>query len=462
MSKVKKITVSNLKAVSSLTADFNGCTAILTGGNDKGKTTFLRGIFDRMRGVKADRVLKDGETEGFAEAELTTGEKIKWEFNDKGKGFKEKLTYITEKDIKTSLTVDLRNRFAPEYFNVDKFLNDAPAKQRKTLQDIAGIDFTEIDNKYDIAYKERTIANSKVYDTVALFNNAAVPEDVKYIDISELLIKKDNIRNDLNKLYVHNKSINDGLRKKWNLDCVEINNKNSKSCEIERSRVESFNKKVATDTNDYNKAYDALQSLISLGYKGDAEKFVSKMASAIDDEISYNEPELIPLPVEPKYIDELPDNSQLLSIEKQIEEAHETNRKFSLRQEWEKLKSLKDKAIEIAEKANECVKSIENDRLELIKTANLPEGFSFTDEGISYNNMAFTREQLSSSGIYIAALKLASMNIGEIRMLHFDASFLDKKSLSEIELWANKNDLQLLIERPNFEGGEIEYQILTA
>lgn len=41
MSKVKRITVSNLKAVSELTADFNGCTAIITGGNNKGKTSFL-------------------------------------------------------------------------------------------------------------------------------------------------------------------------------------------------------------------------------------------------------------------------------------------------------------------------------------------------------------------------------------------------------------------------------------
>jgi hypothetical protein len=37
---------------------------------------------------------------------------------------------------------------------------------------------------------------------------------------------------------------------------------------------------------------------------------------------------------------------------------------------------------------------------------------------------------------------------------------LDKNSLLEIEKWAVENDLQLLIERPDFDGGEIEYQIL--
>ncbi len=52
------------------------------------------------------------------------------------------------------------------------------------------------------------------------------------------------------------------------------------------------------------------------------------------------------------------------------------------------------------------------------------------------------------------------MNIGEIRTLHFDASFLDRESLESIEKWANDNDLQLLIERPAYNGGEITYELI--
>jgi len=57
-------------------------------------------------------------------------------------------------------------------------------------------------------------------------------------------------------------------------------------------------------------------------------------------------------------------------------------------------------------------------------------------------------------------LKLAALNIGEVKTLHFDASYLDKNSLKEIENWAKDNDLQLLIERPDYDGGEIEYHII--
>ena len=40
------------------------------------------------------------------------------------------------------------------------------------------------------------------------------------------------------------------------------------------------------------------------------------------------------------------------------------------------------------------------------------------------------------------------------------ASFLDRLSLEDIEKWAVSEDLQLLIERPSWEGGEIEYQLI--
>ena len=44
--------------------------------------------------------------------------------------------------------------------------------------------------------------------------------------------------------------------------------------------------------------------------------------------------------------------------------------------------------------------------------------------------------------------------------MHFEASSLDKNSLKEVQEWADKNDLQLLIERAEFEGGDIKYEII--
>lgn len=54
MSKIQTIKIQNFKSITDLEANFNGCTAIVTGGNNKGKTSFLKGIVDRVRFVRPD------------------------------------------------------------------------------------------------------------------------------------------------------------------------------------------------------------------------------------------------------------------------------------------------------------------------------------------------------------------------------------------------------------------------
>lgn len=455
MSKVKKITVSNLKAISQQVANFDGCTAIVTGANNSGKTTLLRSLFDRCRtnGIKADKVLKDGESEGFNEIELTTGEKLRWEFNDKGKGFKEKLTYITEKDIKTSLTSELRARFLPETFDVDAFLAATPQKQRKVLQDLAGLDFTDIDTRYSEAYKERTAANTRAADAATLLNATVMPVKAAVVEIGPLNEKKEKVRGELNQKYLDNKAANEITRNSWQMDCDLARNTVIDFNKIQKEKlyaiqhIEGYRDRILNIMVEV----DGLSELVDLTK---LIEFITNMPQPEPDKI------YVPVP-EPEYIPELPDNTPLLDIETKIDAAHEQNRKAALYSSWLEFQKKKDETAKAAIEANNKVTAIEAERMDLIKTANMPEGFTFTDEGIAYNGLSFTREQLSSSGIYIAALKLASMNIGEIRTLHFDASFLDKNSLAEIEQWASANDLQLLIERPDFEGGEIEYQLIT-
>lgn len=441
MSKVKKISVSNLKAVSTMTADFNGCTAIITGGNNKGKTSFLRSLFDRVRGVKPDMVLKQGESEGFAEAELTTGEKIRWEFNDKGKGFKEKLTYITEKDIKTSLSTELRDKFLPATFDVDKFLLDQPAKQRKTLQALVGLDFTDIDSRYKAAYDDRE-ANNRSANELRI-KIGEMPAKVESVDVTDLQQQKEAERTRLNNLYSENKKSNETTRREYQDEVLKA-----------QAEFDAATK----DMEDKNRRVSECKSLLDLlrdkGYRGqEVDKWIESLPTV--KEVKRVEVK------EPEYINEMPDDSKLKEIDAEILKAVETNQQAQLFKDWENRKLSSESANNTAIEADATVKAIEKERMDLIKSAKMPEGFGFSDDGIEYKGLPFTREQLSSSGIYIAALKLAAMTLGEVRTIHFDASFLDKKSLEEIEKWAESEDCQLLIERPDFEGGEIEYQLLS-
>ena len=42
--KIKTVQISNFKAISNEVAEFNGCSAIVTAGNNQGKSTLSRGF----------------------------------------------------------------------------------------------------------------------------------------------------------------------------------------------------------------------------------------------------------------------------------------------------------------------------------------------------------------------------------------------------------------------------------
>lgn len=411
MSKIKKITVSNLKAVSALTADFKGMTCIITGGNNKGKSTFLRSLPDRLRGVKPDIILKHNEKEGFAELELTTGERFLWQFDGK----KEKLTFFTEKNIPTGVTKGICAAYFPPVFDVDEFLNSAPAKQKQVLQKLTGIDFTEIDKLYKEAYEIRAYANKRLAEEKTLVEKSTWPYDEKlpFIENPTAELEKE-------------------------LQQVEAHN-------FEATRVATVlddkKKKVVGIDDEVFQLEQRIKTLI-------------ESKTTIQDEIKKGEEWLAKPANKPK--DEIT-RAAIVNKIKIIKEENisivENNKARALRESFEKARVN-------AEEAAKDVEKIEAEKADVIKNASMPDGFGFNDDGITYNSLPFTREQLSSSGIYIGALKLAAIGLGEVKTLHFDASFLDKNSLADIEKWANDNSLQLLIERPDFEGGEIEYQIV--
>lgn len=405
MAKVKKITVSNLKAVSALTADFNGCTAIITGGNNKGKSSFLKSLPERLRGHKPELILKEGEQEGFAELELTTGEKFLWSFDEK----KEKLAFFTERNIKTSLTKDICSYYFPPVFDVDTFLNSTPKKQKEVLQKLTGIDFTEIDLLYKEAYETRTWENKRLAEEKAKLQKIDPDLPAEELPTEEL--------------------------------------------EKEIAGIDSHNQRVV----DFKVRLEEKKKMVA-----DNEKEIEELAAKIEAIKDKNT--AINVDITKGYVWLADDKNKIKlnaeELKAQLAELKAKNKEIAANNQNKKQLEVYNKCEQNAKDADAEVKRIEAEKLDVIRNASMPDGFGFSDEGITYNGFEFTKEQLSSSGIYIAALKLAALGLGEVKTLHFDASYLDKHSLAEIEEWAEANDLQLLIERPDWEGGEIEYQLL--
>jgi hypothetical protein len=443
MSKITRVKISNFKSIADFEADFKGATAIITGGNNTGKTSFLKGIPDRIKFIRPEVMVRNGEKEGSGEMILTTGEKFVWEFNEAGK---DKLVLITSDGLKHSVTTELGRKFFPTTFDIDKFLQSPPKSQVKQLQMIVGLDFTDIDARYDKAYNYRTERNREAEIFHVKLSKLLKVDEVKPVDLTDLLVKKEAERSRLNALYLANKKVNDVSRADWHNEKERI----TQEC-IDHNK-EQNTKQWRADV-----CKNALTVLINEGYAGnEVTEYIETIISSILP--GKNASELYP--TEPEYIREMPDQTTLDSIDAQIIEASKTNAAAQKYKEYIDLKTATEAAKDVAAQANEAVIAIEEERKQMIESVNMPEGITFGTDGILVDGLPLDRNQLSTSKLYTAALRIAAMNLGEVKTLYFDASYLDKNSLGEIEAWANKHDLQLLIERPDFDAGEMRYEII--
>lgn len=442
MTKIQKIKLSNFKAISDLEMDFKGCTCLITGANNSGKTSFLKGIPDRVRFVRPDVMVKKGETEGRGEMVLTTGEKFIWNFNTEGV---DKLTYVTDQGAKQSVTKDLGSQFFPPVFDIDKFLQSSPKQQATQLQAIIGLDFTDIDTRYDKAYALRTERNREAELYRVKLEKMIRCERVDFVDLTDLTARKEAEKKRLNDLYLENRRENQEKRDQHAKAKAKVDKEISEYIEIQFKAERVF-----------NACHDALSVLTANGYTGNAGEFVSDLEKKImPPKFAFDF-----YPEEPNYIEEMPDKAELDRIDQMILAASETNAAAQKYKEYVDHVNATKAARSTADEANWVVINIEEDRQKLIESANFPKGISITSEGILVDGLPLDKNQISTSKLYTSALRIASMNLGEVRTLYFDASFLDRNSLAEIQAWAQENDLQLLIERPDFEGNEISYEII--
>jgi len=441
MSKILTIHIENFKAITNLEMDFKGCTAIITGGNNQGKTSFLRGIPDRIRYIRPEVMVKAGSTRGKGEMTLDSGEKFLWEFDATGK---DKLVYVSDKGIKSGLTQELGAKFFPAVFDIDRFLQSGPKDRMRQFQAIVGLDFTDIDARYKSAYDDRTEKNRDAENYHAKLTAMLVTEEVKRVDLADLQTKKETEANRLNTLYLQNKKANDATRQAYQEEKDKAQQEFDLACKDNKEKSDLI-----------GKAKSHLAFLVEMGYAG---KEVFNWIESLPQPLMEIKRREVP---EPTLITpELPESSELQAIDAKILAASETNEKAIQWENYVAQKKVRDEAQALAKAADDLVKSIEAERAKLIASANMPEGISITPEGITVDGLPLDKNQLSTSKLYCAALRIASMNLGEVKTLYFDASFLDKNTLGEIQEWANTNDLQLLIERPDWDGGEIKYELI--
>jgi DNA repair exonuclease SbcCD ATPase subunit len=95
------------------------------------------------------------------------------------------------------------------------------------------------------------------------------------------------------------------------------------------------------------------------------------------------------------------------------------------------------------------LKQLEDERIKLIASAKMPiEGLSFSEDGLLFEGLPFTEEQLSTSKLIEAGIKISMALNPALRIMRIkDGSLLDSDTLAIIKSAAKDNDYQLFIER---------------
>ncbi len=447
--KIKRSIIKNVKNIDEFDVELNGATAYIIGGNTKGKTTFCSFLFDRLRSQTNDqRVLKNKDKEGIAEIEMTDGCKFRYEISPSGR---EKLTYVFN-GTEIKATKEIINKYIGKEFDIDEFLQLQPKQKVDYLCKLYGVDVSELQKHLVEKISERRILKNEFEKSKALFEQTEQPSlqeiDIEAIKKQKELYEKQYIE-ELQKIKATNEKLRNEYQSKLEALFKEISEHNEN---VRKSLIiaEKANKILSELREIYLQTKD--KNIENAGFL--MKTFVDSIK--IDVERNFElEKSTIP---QPKLFDEpVKSNEYDLKLQEAIQLNSQvqiaTQRYNDLKQKYEN-----DKAnVELIEKE---IKDIEAKIKKELEKVNLPEGFTIVEGELFYNNYPVSHKHLSTSELYIASMKLSSISLKELRVLHFDCSTLDKNSMKDVLNYAKENDLQLLIERPDFDGGELRFEIV--
>lgn len=391
--RIVKFIIENYKSLKGKT-EFNpeGSSFVLVGPNGAGKTSAGRAIIDMLTNSLPSVPITTGEESGFVEYTFSDNTKLKAKFNEKGNS----IELISPEGLKIASPKDVLKKLAGDAmsFNIDDFISMQPKPRREMLEKMVGIDFTETNKEEAKLEEERRLKNAAYKAAAARcksFDESLV--DLEIID-TDTALNKLKAANE-NKT-AHAKVLQGIKERKNRLLTIE-------------AEIEKLTKEIATI---------------------DKELKAGEEWCATTDTIS---------------------DEEIIRMEKLISQTDKIREAKRLKNEADEANILKEEA----ELLDTQIKELRNWKSTEIKNAKLPAGLRFDENGdITIDGIPFTDSQISASRKLIAGIQIATAMLGEIRYLHFDGAALDKKNTEVILNWANENDLQLCIERPEWEGGE--------
>lgn len=396
--KVLKFEIQNYMALSGDHEVIpDGSSFFLVGANRKGKTSVGRILIDLLTKNNPSKPVTDGKHEGYVEVTFDDSSKLFAKYDESKKS--PILTFITPDGMKAATPKDFFDRLAGPgmTFDINKFLDMQPKPKRAMLEGMVGIDLSGLNQEESMLMNEA----KEIRAEVKLQKARVRDYDKKLIDKDEVDIKELSLK----------------------IAMAKSENKRDEQLKIDIKRTES--------------------TIAELRARIEEEELHLFELSTVEIETT--------------------DDFEIQVWESDLEEADNKNIKIRhaklMHDEEEELEKIE---LDLKAKEEE-IKNVRQAKEDAIRAKPLPaDGLEFDPDGdgILLNGMPFEDAQIATSEKMIAALQIAESQLGKIRYLHFDAAILDKENALRVLAWAEKKDLQLCLERPLWDGGELTMEIL--
>lgn len=419
--KVSRAKLKNFGKFEEFECHFGNEVTRLIGVNGSGKSTIgLKGLVACLNGIseKSSNGQLVGERFRFIGKNGKSAD-LEYEFVDESTGDKfvirNHLT-TTKNDITFKMLSDnpINDDWLKGFLNValmsaKNFCSLSGREQAVAL----GIDTSTFDKEMKSAKEEYSLINRELKGI-----NVPEPVDpVERIEITDLLRKKGEIKTKLNNLYKENRAKNEQLRREYDQKCTEVDE------EYERFMSEQ-NEKYLT----IKSAAEHLDVLINLGYKG------LEVHHWIDGLPKPEEREKPVLP-EPQYIEEMPNDTELVEIDKQIIEATDTNAKAEKYRVYSELVARREAKLAELENNKKEQAEIEKARVTYINSFKFPfSGLTTDEEGSLLLNSRPVTDQYYSKGeleVIVARLHASVNPVFKTRFID-DFDLLDEENQEKL------------------------------
>jgi len=402
--RVKKFTIENYKACrgkKEFTPD--GASFFLLGGNGQGKTSAGHALIDLLTKNLPSQPITEGENAGFIEFEFDTGAKVLGRFVD---GKKPQIEFITPEGYTVGSPKELFAKLTGDGmdFSIDDMLRMQPKILREKLEKIAGLDLTELDQKESALVETRKETKIKLRDQLGRLQE--FDESLLYADVKSAKELSDNLNELVNACHAYE----DQER------IVGIAHASVTNIEIQIEKLKSELKKAKTKAAGEDASLKLLHQ---------------------------------------------PTDEEIATIKSELQTVEETNKKIAeavrLNDEKQAYYVLEQKVAGLEEQ----VKAVRAEKETVIQSSPLPaEGLTFNEDGVLLiDGLPFEDNQIAHSRKVIAGIQIATSMLGDVKYLHFDGSSLDKENADMVLEYAEANGLQLCIERPLWEGGELKFEV---